>query len=55
MHHETGVPARTIQRWLRHSDLNTTLRYLAASDDQSAKTREQVNRTFAAFASPKAA
>ena len=46
MHHEAGVPARTIQRWLRHSSLDTTLRYLAASDDRSAKTREQVNRTF---------
>ena len=46
MHHEAGVPARTIQRWLRHSSLDTTLRYLAASDDRSAKTREQVNKTF---------
>lgn len=50
MHHEAGVSARTIQRWLRHSDLDTTLRYLAASDDKSAKTREQVNNTFAVFA-----
>ena len=46
MHHESGVSARTIQRWLRHSDLDTTLRYLAASDDQSMRTREQVNNTF---------
>ena len=30
MHHEAGVPAATIQRWLGHSDLTTTLRYLAA-------------------------
>jgi|SRR5665213_1403289 len=30
MHHEAGVPVRTISRWLRHSDLETTLRYLAA-------------------------
>ena len=29
MHHEAGVPAATIQRWLGHSDLATTLRYLA--------------------------
>ncbi len=50
MHHESGVSARTIQRWLRHSDLDTTLRYLAASDDQSARTREQVNNTFAGLA-----
>jgi len=41
--------ARTIQRWLRHSSLDTTLRYLAASDDRSERTREQVNNTFAAF------
>ena len=47
MHHEGGVSARTIQRWLRHSDLETTLRYLAGSDDKSERTREQVNNTFA--------
>jgi integrase/recombinase XerD len=50
MHHEAGVSARTIQRWLRHSSLDTTLRYLASSDDRSERTREQVNSTFAAFA-----
>jgi len=50
MHHEAGVSARTIQRWLRHSSLETTLRYLAGSDDQSEKTRGIVNSTFAAFA-----
>jgi integrase/recombinase XerD len=49
MHHEAGVSARTIQRWLRHSSLDTTLRYLASSDDRSERTREQVNSTFAAF------
>jgi integrase len=47
MHHEAGVSARTIQLWLRHSDLETTLKYLAASDHKSEKTREQVNNTFA--------
>jgi integrase/recombinase XerD len=47
MHHEAGVPARTIQRWLRHSSLDTTLRYLAGSDDKSAKTRLKVNNSFA--------
>jgi integrase/recombinase XerD len=46
MHHEAGVPVRTIQRWLRHSSLETTLRYLAGSDDTSEKTRAQVNSTF---------
>ncbi|MCU1314407.1 MAG: integrase family protein [Acidobacteriaceae bacterium] len=48
MHHEAGVSARTIQRWLRHSSLDTTLRYLAGSDDQSERTRSVVNSTFAA-------
>jgi integrase/recombinase XerD len=52
-HHEAGISARTIQRWLRHSDLETTLKYLAASDDQSDRTREQVNSTFAFVTGPK--
>ena len=47
MHHEAGVPVRTIQRWLRHSSLDTTLRYLAGSDDRSERIRAQVNGTFA--------
>ncbi|WP_433966818.1 tyrosine-type recombinase/integrase [Tunturiibacter gelidiferens] len=47
MHHEAGISARTIQSWLRHSDLETTLKYLAACDHKSVKTREQVNNTFA--------
>jgi integrase/recombinase XerD len=51
MHHEAGVPVRTIQRWLRHSDLETTLKYLAASDDKREKTRDQVNATFTFIAS----
>ncbi len=49
-HHEQGVPVRTIQKWLRHSDLETTLRYLAGSDDTTPKTRERVNSTFASIA-----
>jgi integrase/recombinase XerD len=52
MHHEGGVSVRTIQRWLRHSDLETTLRYLAGSDDTSERTRQQVNATFAGLAGP---
>jgi integrase len=47
MHAEAGVPAPTIQRWLGHSDLRTTLRYLAIADVRSERTRSQVNATFA--------
>jgi integrase/recombinase XerD len=47
MHHENDIPVRTIQRWLRHSSLDTTLRYLAGSDDKNAKTRLKVNNSFA--------
>jgi integrase/recombinase XerD len=39
-----GVPVRTIQRWLRHSDLETTLAYLADEDDDGLS--EMVNRAF---------
>lgn len=46
-HHENGVPVRTIQRWLRHSSLDTTLKYLASSESKSQRTRERVNSTFA--------
>jgi integrase len=47
MHHENDIPVRTIQRWLRHSSLDTTLRYLAGSDDKNAKIRLKVNNSFA--------
>ena len=49
MHSEAGVPAPTIQRWLGHSSLSTTLRYLAAADLRSERTRSQVNASFAAL------
>jgi integrase/recombinase XerD len=51
LHSEAGVPVTTIQRWLGHSDLATTLRYLAVADLRSDRTRQQVNTTFAALAS----
>jgi integrase/recombinase XerD len=49
MHSDAGVSAPTIQRWLGHSDLATTLRYLAIADLRSERTRNQVNSTFAAL------
>jgi integrase/recombinase XerD len=42
-HHLNGVPARTVQAWLGHSDLETTLDYLAAEDIQDERIRELVN------------
>jgi integrase len=43
------VPAPTIQRWLGHASLSTTLRYLAAANLRSERTRSQVNTSFAAL------
>jgi integrase len=50
LHHANLVPARTIQMWLGHSDLETTLRYLADAELGSEKTRSQVNGSFAGIA-----
>jgi integrase/recombinase XerD len=52
-HHEAGVPARTIQHWLGHSDLETTLAYLAVGDSRSTAVRAQVNKTFSALLRPR--
>jgi integrase/recombinase XerD len=49
MHSDAGVSAPTIQRWLGHADLATTLRYLAIADLRSERTRNQVNASFAAL------
>jgi integrase len=46
LHSEAGVSAPSIRTWLGHSDLATTLRYLAVADLRSEKTRTQVNATF---------
>jgi integrase/recombinase XerD len=48
IHHESGVSARTLQAWLGHSSLETTLAYLQIADMRSERTRAQVNHSFAA-------
>lgn len=43
--HESGASPRKIQRWLGHSSLETTLLYLAHTDDTTESVREIVNST----------
>ena len=40
-----GVDLRTVQQWLGHSDMESTMRYLKPSRSQ--QTREKVNAIFA--------
>jgi len=40
-----GVDLRTVQQWLGHSDMESTMRYLKPSREE--KTRLKVNATFA--------
>ena len=49
-HHEQGVSVRTLQDWLGHSDLETTMAYLKGSEAASDHSQAQVNKTFEAFA-----
>jgi site-specific recombinase XerD len=41
--HNGGAPARKIQKWLGHADLETTLRYLAVGEDTGEEVRNIVN------------
>ena len=41
-----GVDLRTVQQWLGHSDMESTMRYLKPSRSQA--TKDKVNATFAA-------
>ena len=49
-HHEHGVAVRTLQNWLGHSDLATTMAYLKGSDAASERSQAQVARAYEAFA-----
>jgi integrase/recombinase XerD len=40
-----GVDLRTVQQWLGHSDMESTLRYLKPSRNEA--TQEKVNAIFA--------
>jgi integrase/recombinase XerD len=45
--HEAGASARKIQKWLGHESLETTLRYLANSEDTTESVREICNSVYA--------
>ena len=49
-HEEQGVSVRTLQQWLGHSDLETTMRYLKGSDAASDRSQAQVAKAYEAFA-----
>jgi len=50
LQHRDGVDARTIQKRLGHSALETTLAYLEGEEPRSTRSRAQVNCTFGVFA-----
>lgn len=45
--HHKGLPAQTLQQYLRHSELSTTLAYIADQPDD--QVRETINSTFSGF------
>jgi integrase/recombinase XerD len=45
--HQKGASARQIQKWLGHSNLETTLRYLATMEDTSELVRDICNEAHA--------
>ena len=45
-HEKAGRSAKTIQRWLGHSDLETTMAYLAGSDDDKQEVRKSLEDAF---------
>jgi integrase/recombinase XerD len=52
-HHESGISIMTLMDWLGHSDLETTQRYLKASNYNSPKIRSSVDHTFERVCRPK--
>ncbi|MFZ0797983.1 MAG: site-specific integrase [Terriglobales bacterium] len=48
-HHEHGVSVRTLQTWLGHADLETTMRYLKGTDAASEHAQALVTKTYEAF------
>ena len=49
-----GVSVAVLQKWLGHSDIETTMRYIATTEIRSQFTRERVAQTWAGFTpSPK--
>jgi integrase len=49
-HHEHGVSVRTLQNWLGHSSLETTMFYLKGSDAASEHAQNLVAASYEAFA-----
>jgi integrase len=45
-----GVSVAILQNWLGHSDIETTMRYIATTEIRSQFTRERVAQTWAGFA-----